>query len=189
MFALSTVLPCNVLDWMHVSGVTRRSMLYNGSDIIRDVEWVIFDEVHYVNDTEVRSVCSSCWYIHSDTIQLANSFINAVDPNGVSYWWRKTGIVNNAVKVNLKHNKQLKVNQINKMACEDWNEPLAESALQGWRKLLALGTVRASYGPLPLRSYIAISTVCSLWVTVGKCLTVASALLSILWPVGKWVRS
>ncbi len=28
-------------------------MLYNGSDIIRDVEWVIFDEVHYVNDAEV----------------------------------------------------------------------------------------------------------------------------------------
>ena len=30
-----------------------RSMLYNGSDVIRDVEWVIFDEVHYINDTEV----------------------------------------------------------------------------------------------------------------------------------------
>ncbi|PFX34751.1 Helicase SKI2W [Stylophora pistillata] len=29
-----------------------RSMLYNGSDVIRDVEWVIFDEVHYVNDAE-----------------------------------------------------------------------------------------------------------------------------------------
>ena len=29
------------------------SMLYNGSDTIRDVEWVIFDEVHYVNDEEV----------------------------------------------------------------------------------------------------------------------------------------
>lgn len=28
-------------------------MLYNGSDTIRDVEWVIFDEVHYVNDEEV----------------------------------------------------------------------------------------------------------------------------------------
>ena len=28
-------------------------MLYNGSDVIRDVEWVIFDEVHYINDTEV----------------------------------------------------------------------------------------------------------------------------------------
>jgi antiviral helicase SKI2 len=29
-----------------------RSMLYRGADIIRDVEFVIFDEVHYVNDTE-----------------------------------------------------------------------------------------------------------------------------------------
>ncbi len=30
-----------------------RSMLYKGADIIRDIEWVIFDEVHYVNDAEV----------------------------------------------------------------------------------------------------------------------------------------
>ncbi|OLL21995.1 putative ATP-dependent RNA helicase [Neolecta irregularis DAH-3] len=30
-----------------------RSMLYRGSDLIRDVEYVIFDEVHYVNDQEV----------------------------------------------------------------------------------------------------------------------------------------
>ncbi|KAF2396208.1 antiviral helicase [Trichodelitschia bisporula] len=29
-----------------------RSMLYRGADIIRDVEFVIFDEVHYVNDQE-----------------------------------------------------------------------------------------------------------------------------------------
>ena len=29
-----------------------RSMLYRGADLIRDVEWVIFDEVHYVNDAE-----------------------------------------------------------------------------------------------------------------------------------------
>jgi len=27
-------------------------MLYRGADLIRDLEWVIFDEVHYVNDTE-----------------------------------------------------------------------------------------------------------------------------------------
>lgn len=32
-----------------------RSMLYNGSEVIRDLEWVIFDEVHYINDAEVRS--------------------------------------------------------------------------------------------------------------------------------------
>jgi antiviral helicase SKI2 len=29
-----------------------RSMLYRGADVIRDTEWVIFDEVHYVNDAE-----------------------------------------------------------------------------------------------------------------------------------------
>lgn len=29
-----------------------RSMLYRGADIIRDVEFIIFDEVHYVNDSE-----------------------------------------------------------------------------------------------------------------------------------------
>ncbi|KAJ3353531.1 hypothetical protein GGF32_002946, partial [Allomyces javanicus] len=29
-----------------------RSMLYKGADLIRDVEFVIFDEVHYVNDME-----------------------------------------------------------------------------------------------------------------------------------------
>lgn len=29
-----------------------RSMLYKGADLIRDVEFVIFDEVHYVNDIE-----------------------------------------------------------------------------------------------------------------------------------------
>jgi len=29
-----------------------RSMLYNGSDVIRDLEWVIFDEIHYINDAD-----------------------------------------------------------------------------------------------------------------------------------------
>jgi len=33
-----------------------RSMLYRGADLIRDVEFVIFDEVHYVNDLEVLSL-------------------------------------------------------------------------------------------------------------------------------------
>ena len=35
-----------------------RSMLYNGSDVIRDLEWVIFDEVHYINDAEVGNIVS-----------------------------------------------------------------------------------------------------------------------------------
>jgi antiviral helicase SKI2 len=27
-----------------------QTMLYNDSDYLKDVEWVIFDEVHYIND-------------------------------------------------------------------------------------------------------------------------------------------
>ncbi|KXS15244.1 antiviral helicase [Gonapodya prolifera JEL478] len=29
-----------------------RSMLYRGADLVRDVEWVVFDECHYLNDAE-----------------------------------------------------------------------------------------------------------------------------------------
>jgi antiviral helicase SKI2 len=39
-----------------------RSMLYKGADLIRDVEFVIFDEVHYVNDAEVRLLLP--WKLH-----------------------------------------------------------------------------------------------------------------------------
>ena len=31
-------------------------MLYSGSEVIRDVEWVVFDEVHYINDTTVCEI-------------------------------------------------------------------------------------------------------------------------------------
>ena len=29
-----------------------RSMLYNGSEMTREMQWVIFDEVHYMRDKE-----------------------------------------------------------------------------------------------------------------------------------------
>lgn len=29
-----------------------RSMLYKGSEITREIKWVIFDEVHYMRDKE-----------------------------------------------------------------------------------------------------------------------------------------
>ena len=41
-----------------------RSMLYKGADLIRDVEFVIFDEVHYVNDAEVRGPPPLSYFIH-----------------------------------------------------------------------------------------------------------------------------
>lgn len=29
-----------------------RQMLYKGSEVVREVKWVIFDEVHYLKDSE-----------------------------------------------------------------------------------------------------------------------------------------
>jgi hypothetical protein len=40
-----------------------RSMLYKGADLIRDVEFVIFDEVHYVNDNEVGLIVYNSWHL------------------------------------------------------------------------------------------------------------------------------
>ena len=42
-----------------------RSMLYKGADIIRDIEWVIFDEVHYVNDAERGVVWEEVSFLQS----------------------------------------------------------------------------------------------------------------------------
>lgn len=36
-----------------------RSMLYCGSDVTRDLEFVIFDEVHYINNAEVSFISLS----------------------------------------------------------------------------------------------------------------------------------
>jgi antiviral helicase SKI2 len=49
-------------------------MLYKGADLIRDVEFVIFDEVHYVNDLEVRvlSILSLCRRLHNHSMASNN---------------------------------------------------------------------------------------------------------------------
>lgn len=41
--------------WASAFASAPSSMLYSGSDVIRDLEWVIFDEVHYINDAEVKA--------------------------------------------------------------------------------------------------------------------------------------
>lgn len=37
-----------------------RSMLYRGSEVMREVAWVIFDEVHYMRDKGVLKGKSRC---------------------------------------------------------------------------------------------------------------------------------
>ena len=33
-----------------------RSMLYRGSEVIREVAWIVFDEIHYMRDKSMRSL-------------------------------------------------------------------------------------------------------------------------------------
>lgn len=53
-------------------------MLYKGADLIRDVEFVIFDEVHYVNDAEVSRSYTSSSPISRQTLILLLSFQRGV---------------------------------------------------------------------------------------------------------------
>lgn len=56
-----------------------RSMLYKGADLIRDVEWVIFDEVHYVNDLERGVVWEEVIIMLPQHVNLI--FLSATVPN------------------------------------------------------------------------------------------------------------
>ncbi|KAG8960224.1 hypothetical protein FRC03_006880 [Tulasnella sp. 419] len=56
-----------------------RSMLYKGADIIRDVEFVIFDEVHYVNDAERGVVWEEVIIMLPDHVNII--LLSATVPN------------------------------------------------------------------------------------------------------------
>eukprot|EP00170_Pyropia_yezoensis_P008117 contig_33747_g8144 len=59
-----------------------RSMLYRGADLIRDVEWVIFDEVHYANDAERGVVWEEAIIMlppHVGLVMLSATVPNAVE--------------------------------------------------------------------------------------------------------------
>ncbi|RWS13913.1 helicase SKI2W-like isoform X2 [Dinothrombium tinctorium] len=57
-------------------------MLYNGSELIRDLDWVIFDEVHYVNDKERGHVWEEVFIMlpdHIGLVMLSATISNVVD--------------------------------------------------------------------------------------------------------------
>jgi len=56
-----------------------RSMLYKGADLIRDVEWVIFDEVHYINDQERGVVWEEVIIMLPDHVNII--LLSATVPN------------------------------------------------------------------------------------------------------------
>jgi len=60
-----------------------RSMLYKGADLIRDVEWVIFDEVHYINDIERGVVWEEVIIMLPEHINMI--FLSATVPNTAEF--------------------------------------------------------------------------------------------------------
>lgn len=60
-----------------------RSMLYRGADLIRDIEWVIFDEVHYVNDTERGVVWEEVIIMLPPYVNCI--FLSATTPNTIEF--------------------------------------------------------------------------------------------------------
>ena len=60
-----------------------RSMLYRGADLIRDIEWVIFDEVHYINDSERGVVWEEVIIMLPDYVNLI--FLSATTPNTIEF--------------------------------------------------------------------------------------------------------
>ncbi|XP_063870777.1 superkiller complex protein 2-like [Scylla paramamosain] len=60
-----------------------QSMLYNGSDLIRDLEWVIFDEVHYINNAERGHVWEEVLIMLPATVSIV--LLSATVPNTIEF--------------------------------------------------------------------------------------------------------
>jgi antiviral helicase SKI2 len=60
-----------------------RSMLYRGADLIRDVEFVIFDEVHYVSDAERGVVWEEVIIMLPDHVNVV--LLSATVPNTLEF--------------------------------------------------------------------------------------------------------
>lgn len=58
-------------------------MLYRGADMVRDIEWVIFDEVHYVNDSERGVVWEETIIMLPPQVNLI--FLSATTPNTLEF--------------------------------------------------------------------------------------------------------
>jgi antiviral helicase SKI2 len=58
-------------------------MLYRGADLIRDIEYVVFDEVHYVNDTERGVVWEEVIIMLPSYVNLV--FLSATTPNTLEF--------------------------------------------------------------------------------------------------------
>jgi ATP-dependent RNA helicase DOB1 len=67
-----------------------RSMLYRGSEIMREVAWVVFDEVHYLRDPTRGVVWEETMILLPDKVRYV--FLSATIPNAMQFaeWITKT---------------------------------------------------------------------------------------------------
>ena len=67
-----------------------RSMLYRGSEIMREVAWVIFDEIHYMRDKSRGVVWEETIILLPDKVRYV--FLSATIPNAMQFaeWITKT---------------------------------------------------------------------------------------------------
>ena len=60
-----------------------RNMLYKGHELVREVQWVIFDEVHYMRDKERGVIWEECIILLPHAVRFV--FLSATVPNGVEF--------------------------------------------------------------------------------------------------------
>lgn len=60
-----------------------RSMLYRGSEVMREVSWVIFDEIHYMRDKERGVVWEETLILLPDSVRYV--FLSATIPNAKQF--------------------------------------------------------------------------------------------------------
>lgn len=60
-----------------------RSMLYRGSELMREVGWVIFDEIHYMRDKVRGVVWEETIILLPDNVRYV--FLSATIPNSVQF--------------------------------------------------------------------------------------------------------
>ena len=60
-----------------------RSMLYRGSEVMREVSWVVFDEIHYMRDKERGVVWEETIILLPDSVKFV--FLSATIPNALQF--------------------------------------------------------------------------------------------------------
>lgn len=60
-----------------------RSMLYRGSEVMREVAWVVFDEIHYMRDKERGVVWEETIILLPDNVRYV--FLSATIPNAMEF--------------------------------------------------------------------------------------------------------